>query len=317
MDNELLVSLTGVIATLVVGFLGIRLSRGREKKVSLKFVCILELHLFESIVQQLEDIDIKYRGQPINDNVVLLKGSIVNDGIRDIDKAMIYKPLSIGLPKDFKWLDVKIIKKSKDLKTACCIQNDRSLRLDWDLLKRDEFITFLALVEYTGDKEYDGVLNFKFNCRMTNLFRVKQEAPFTHERLPFGIGLAFVFACIGLIFIGIGMFGSGIDPNPYEFHYRLIEDGKKTDVMIEVLDKDTVILVKEGSHEREKIELKSLFREKDLEAYIYDYGFTRFSKNFNIIFSIIIILLFLYILIGLVRRIKLEKRWWTKLFEKE
>ena len=114
----------GVTVTIIVGILGIKYSKKFIGNVSLTFVKHEWIPLFRTIVKNLDEVEVRFRQKPISENIILLNGSFINDGNYDIDKSMVHKPLSIYLPKEFKFLKAKVIKHSKNVDAHCEIIDD-------------------------------------------------------------------------------------------------------------------------------------------------------------------------------------------------
>lgn len=165
MDPNILIGIAGVITTLVLGCLGIRLSRGREKRVRLRFTRPPEARVPDSAAERPRDaeIRIKYRNRRVRGNAILLKASIVNNGLRDIDRTLGYRPLTIRLSRPFKWLDARIVKSSGNLRAECSIQADGSLCIDWDRFKKNESITLVSLIGSNGSEARHEELDFEFD----------------------------------------------------------------------------------------------------------------------------------------------------------
>lgn len=121
------------------------------------------------IVKNISDIQIQYKNKPITENLFLLNITFINAGNVDIDKSGVYKNLSVVLPNNFNWLNIKIINKSKKMELG--ITNDNNiLSFNWDLLKPKEFFTIESLIEYNGEDV--SMARIKLN-RFTFDYRIK------------------------------------------------------------------------------------------------------------------------------------------------
>jgi hypothetical protein len=179
MDMNLFLTLLGIIATLLIGYWGVKLTLKTRRNVSVAFVEREYIPLFKTIIKNFNSLEISYKHKPITENLVLIKVSIVNDGNIDIDKSMVYKPISIKLPSNFTCIEQTITDKSENVNSAITMLNSE-LIIEWDLLKKDEFISFDLLVETTVEKENDTLLDrknlndYKIDQRITNLNAIKK-----------------------------------------------------------------------------------------------------------------------------------------------
>lgn len=178
---ELVIAIIGIIATLLIGFAGIIFSKKYSGKVLLSFVEHERIALFRTIVKDLNNVEVKFRGNPVSENIILFSGSLIKTGNRDIDKSMMHKPFSVCISKKFKLLDANITDHSSDIAANCEIVDEQKMNLKWDLLKKDEFISFNSLVEYLGDTEMEGeeknkslakIFDVEFEHRITNLSKI-------------------------------------------------------------------------------------------------------------------------------------------------
>lgn len=77
MDVNNFLTILGLIVTLLVGYLGIRYAFKFRNKVSITFIRRECFSLFNTIVKNLEEIEIKFKNQPITQNLILLKGTFI------------------------------------------------------------------------------------------------------------------------------------------------------------------------------------------------------------------------------------------------
>jgi hypothetical protein len=189
-DLNLLNMILGVVATIIVGFWGIKYTYRNTTKTNLFFFENSCISLFRKVVKDLDELEIKYKGQPVDKNLIIYKGTFFNSGNTDIDKSIIHKPLQIILPKDYEWKKVGIIDKSEEVNVETVI-NSNELTFIWDILKENEFYTFDSVIEYKpkisndnkSSSEVESITrhlskNIKFSQRITNLKSV------TKEKLP-------------------------------------------------------------------------------------------------------------------------------------
>ena len=86
MNTPNLLAIIGISATVVLGvygiYLGFRTQRYPGRITFVKETCI---GLFDSLVRNLPELSIQYDNEPVGENLVLLKGFILNTGTKDIN----------------------------------------------------------------------------------------------------------------------------------------------------------------------------------------------------------------------------------------
>ena len=103
--------------------------------------------LFDSIVRNFPELLVSYQNSPISENIVLLKGSFLNAGSKDISPDMVEEKLTVVLPEGFKWLQGKIISSSPEVRASILISGDNKLIFNMGLFRCKEYIRFEALAE--------------------------------------------------------------------------------------------------------------------------------------------------------------------------
>jgi hypothetical protein len=200
---DTVLAIVGVILTIVLGYLGLRYTLKYRKKTDLLFLKNSSISLFKTIVKNLDDVEITFKGNRIDENLIAFKGTFFNNGNVDIDKSIIHKPLEVELPPNYSWVSHKIIDTSEDLNIDFQ-QIDNKLVFNWDLLKEGEYFTFDSLVEYKSEEEKSErkdfskqlVTDLKLNHRITNLKTIGKE-----NKIPRPIGIG------GVIFMSVILLG--------------------------------------------------------------------------------------------------------------
>ena len=204
--------------------MGVRYAAKYKNKVRLLLIENDCLSLFKTVVSELNELEIKFRGNPVNENLISYKATIFNSGNIDIDKNIIHEPLKINLPNGFEWKKVKIIDKSDKLVVNLDVESDY-LQFNWDILKENEYFTFDSIIEYKAIEveekvEYDDDdFNFdedigeklfseiKITQRITNLKIVdKEQRPEKPLSISFAIFIAIfmLFWMFGGLYLSIG-----------------------------------------------------------------------------------------------------------------
>ena len=124
------------------------------------------ISLYSSIVREINDIEIKYKGQSINEKLFLVKGFFHNNGLKDISKEDVDSKLKAIL-KNGNWLEVKITDKPEDSSFDAKIENNNEIEFDFTLLKRNESFSFEALAESENQEIF-------FKHRIANVGKVKR-----------------------------------------------------------------------------------------------------------------------------------------------
>ena len=257
MDTTTTIAVFGIAATCVFGGLTIWLARRRRYPGRITYFEEGSIGLFDAIVRNLEDLSVIYKNKPVSENIVLLKGYIVNTGTKDITPAMIEEPLALKLPEGFKWLDVKVVSSSTSIKAGLEIKKETSAEFDLGLFRVNEYVQFQALVEVAAiQAQAEGgraeTPTWRLKKALKALHRIADTEKTIVSKLPSTQSFTefigpFVFVTlIGLAFIGLtgrniltrGGFGNK------ELHYLVTtQSGGTIETKISV-DQDGMLVVK-------------------------------------------------------------------------
>jgi len=179
MDLNMFLVLLGIIITVIVGVIGIRI----RKIPKITFLEQDFFSLFESIIKNIDGINITFENIQVSPSLLMLKASFINNGTIDIDSSMVHEPLKIKLPENCKWKRIKITKTSPKVNINFKM-SDVVTEFNWDLLKRNEYFSFDALIEIIDnlkesidiDNEYIKKLSKKISIshRITNLEKINK-----------------------------------------------------------------------------------------------------------------------------------------------
>ena len=89
MDFNTIISIIGIIATLVFGILSIDLFKRKKYPGKITYVNIYFVNLLNSIANNFKDLQLFLKNQAINTNIIYIKGAFINNG--DIEDADITK----------------------------------------------------------------------------------------------------------------------------------------------------------------------------------------------------------------------------------
>ena len=184
MDLNMFLVLLGIIITVIVGVIGIIYTYRIRNIPKITFLEQDFFSLFKSIIKNMDSINITFENIQINPSLLMLKASFINNGTIDIDSSMIHEPLKIKLPENCKWKRIKITKTSPNININFKM-SDVVTEFDWDLLKKNEYFSFDALIEIIDnpkesidiDNEYIKKLSKKISIshRITNLGKINKE----------------------------------------------------------------------------------------------------------------------------------------------
>ena len=142
-----LADIIGWIIAFLIGVVTLYISikfRGFSGNLCLAVTGTIEL--FDEIVRNLSNISILYDSEPISDRIVFIRAALVNSGIRDISKSMIYEAPSVSIPSGYRWIGAQIsVPKTNDLSSIQIVENKLVFNLDF--LRSHDHIAFEALIE--------------------------------------------------------------------------------------------------------------------------------------------------------------------------
>lgn len=130
-------SLVTLFITILIGAISIYLAFYFNKKPKLKYYQIEPGSIFSKSVNKIPNLKILYNDIEVNDEIILLRILIHNDGRTDIDKIMIHEPLSIQFKEPIELLDVTI---EENEKISMQIINN-GIYFKWDLLKKKNILS--------------------------------------------------------------------------------------------------------------------------------------------------------------------------------
>lgn len=184
MDSNMFLILLGIIITVIVGVIGIIYTYRIRNIPKLTFLEQDFFSLFKSIIKNMDGINITFENIQINPSLLMLKASFINNGTIDIDSSMVHEPVKIKLPENCKWKRIKITKTSPNANINF-VMSDVVTEFDWDLLKKNEYFSFDALIEIIDDpkesididNEYIKKISKKISIshRITNLEKINKD----------------------------------------------------------------------------------------------------------------------------------------------
>ncbi len=248
----MILTIIGLILTIGFGIYAIVSNKRTRKKVSLSFGKNECYSLFKKDINRL-NIDVNYKGESLNNYLILFKGVIENSGNLDIDKNRIYTPLKIISKKEYKWLETTVSGHPNGATVSIYKIADNEIEINWDLIKKGEKIEFEALVEIPFDNELEKATevfyeSLKFDFRITDLNGVDKIQDYNSEDYKR------TRAKKNLLFIGIVTFFTGggillasyLGPIKTNVQYELT--GVKDTIFVEIGSKNgNLITIKNDS----------------------------------------------------------------------
>jgi hypothetical protein len=146
MSTPNILTIIGIAATIIFGIWGIIIVVRRRYPGEITYVKEAYIGLFDSIVKNLPELSVLYNNNPVGQGLVLVKGSILNTGSKDITESMIEQKISLSLPDEFRWLTAKIVGCSQNVHAEISIEG-QNLSFLTGLFRCNEFIRFQAIAE--------------------------------------------------------------------------------------------------------------------------------------------------------------------------
>lgn len=175
-----ILGIIGITITIAFGIYAIWTYKKSKRNISLEFQNKECYSLFRNDVNRL-NIELSYNKKPLSNTLILLKAKLINNGKIDIDKNRIYSPLKIISTQEYKWLESTITSQPNGASTSIQLKSDNKIQIDWDLLKKEEFVEIEALAEIVdgdnpdGEKAIDFYNGLTFDFRITDLNSIQKE----------------------------------------------------------------------------------------------------------------------------------------------
>jgi hypothetical protein len=266
MEISLLLTIIGLSATFIFGFLSIDLFKRKRYPGKITFVKQSSISLFNSIVKNFNEISILFDNIPIKENLIYIKGCFINDGDIDIEGDKIEKSITIELPKNYKWINCKITDTSKDLKCTYNFKNETDLQFDFGLFRKNEFYQLEALIEAkrTRDKSVGIFESMKFSHRISQTQKITTTNLLTEDQMKKkknGIFRNIWVTALQLLLPTILGILLTVFLKSAELHYQIIENGKTIEYKA-TPKRDATVELKNMSTDVEKIISISEFQDK-------------------------------------------------------
>ena len=183
MESGTIWSIIGIFISVIFGLIGIYLTIRSKYSGRVTFVNEQTIELFDAIGNSLDKLAVTYNGSAVNENLVLLNGAFIKSGKFDITKDMVEQPITITLPKGYKWLTGRIV--DSTVKAEFIQVDDNNVSISTGLFRCGEYIRFHALAQLPEtDKDVSNSERFKkaisFKHRIVNTKSIKETE--THSQ---------------------------------------------------------------------------------------------------------------------------------------
>ena len=139
-------AVAGVLLTIVFGVWAIYLAIRTRYPGRCTFLVHDEIELFTQIVNAVPDVAVTFRGKPVTPGLVLVKASLVNDGLIDILPVSVERPIALHLPESYQLIDARVSKASSEV-TATVRAEQNIVTLDLGLFRRRERVELDLIVQ--------------------------------------------------------------------------------------------------------------------------------------------------------------------------
>ncbi len=308
LDINIWLGFLGVFSTIIFGFLSIYWVKSKRYPGRLTFITEHTIGLFDSIIKNFPQIAITYNNKAIDQQLVLLKGFILNTGSIDIKDDMVEENLKLILPEKFKWLSAKIVDSTKGSKPTTTIASENELIFSLGLFRKTEFLRFEALADIpqSSDNQVSATqlltkeLKFYHRIADTNKVEIRPinlELPNLKNDL-FGRILLPAMLFIGLIFMLLA-FSNEEKLGEFHFHQKVggsileLRAKPHIDNNVDLIDvsgkKIKTIPIEEFNTNFEKVEIKKPIFNSWFSKIIDDYFFIIFLTILGVMFMITIL----------------------------
>lgn len=119
----------------------------KKRPCEILFLAIDCINVYNKLSQDFDGLEIKTNGEKINNDLLFFSGAFVCNGYKDIKGEG--NQLSIKLPAECKWKNIKISSLSKELKATIGIDQEDASKafLSFGQFRMKEFITIKGLIE--------------------------------------------------------------------------------------------------------------------------------------------------------------------------
>ncbi|MDO8139919.1 MAG: hypothetical protein Q6358_00330 [Candidatus Brocadiales bacterium] len=275
------------ILGIILSVIGVYLTLRYKYPGKITYIKEGALSLFNDVVKTMPELAVSYEGQPVQANLIIMRGHIINTGKKDITNDMISQPLTFSLPHGFKWKKVNITAQSNGLDAKYEVKNDASLLFNLGLFRCNEYISFEALAEIPNEINTKESAALRLKKAITISHRIADTRKVEERILPNDPFEAkswirtdtFLFLVLLFIFVILFPILEMIGEKPAIIQYTITREGKT--FLAEVIPKANGELKIKGINHNIKYyqnseeffqdrswSAKSVVKKKDMTAYI-------------------------------------------------
>lgn len=296
MNISTALTIIGIVATVLFGIWSLVIVIRRRYPGEITFLIENCIGLFDTIVKNFSELKVLYQEKPVSQGIVLLKGTFLNSGKKDIASEMVEKEITLGLPEDFKWLAAKTVGSSPNMKTSVEVEPN-SLRFSTGLFRCQEYFKFEALAEIPIPPANKSIEN-KLETGISPSHRIADTGKIRVVSLPSdqndakdsrpSIISSFIFLFISIV---LGIFAYFYKP-PSKLNFLITQkDGSIIEVAAEPRQDGTIHIESKIHNINERVDAKKFFSRSDIQPKIVPDNEQKHS-----IFSLVLLLIIFLII---------------------
>jgi len=299
MGLNMFIGLLGITITIIVGVTGIIYAYRIRNIPKITFLEQDFFSLFKSIIKNMDGINITFENIQINPSLLLLKASFINNGTVDIDSSIVHEPLKIKLPENCKWKRIKITKTSPNVNVNFKMSGVVT-EFDWDLLKRNEYFSFDALIEIIDnpkesievDNEYIKKISEKISIshRITNLEKTNKENLYSimkSKKLKKLTPLLILLVIMGFLLLILTF--AFPDQSSKNTHY-IIKDLKNNNMEIKLiyLKNDNILIKSIDNEYKEELTVDEFVKKYNIPLKVVENKMLLYISSLFALFSVLV-----------------------------
>lgn len=250
MDTSDIIGIIGVIATIVFGFLSFDLFKRKKYPGKVTYVKLSLIDLLNNVANNFSEIKLLHDDSPIKKNIIYIKGALLNNGDIDINSQLTEKDISVHLPENCKWLDIKATEHSEGLTTNIETEHNEVATFKFDLFRKREYVQFEGLIEASnGDIRAETIENeLTFKHRIENTSKIETKKLLSEKEIKkkkkkailYSIVLFFLIVIISLTMI-LNVFGTREEKVYFTKNKASVEELYKVSIKNDLIELNPII----------------------------------------------------------------------------
>lgn len=147
MSSGALWGIAGIIVTIVVAFLIYKLQKIRKYPSQLSYTILDESRVLKHVPDSFDALALKYNDYSVSEDMHYIEFMIFNPRTSDVGNDKSRSAVTISLPDNSKWVDIRIKQESPSVGSSVSTQHDSTAELTFGLLKVNEAIILEGLIE--------------------------------------------------------------------------------------------------------------------------------------------------------------------------